>query len=313
MPLKAAYRAFVMARSAARCTAKTLEHYRYTVGSFIAWLEELGVSEVSQITPSHIRAYLLSLQERNLKDTTQHAHARGIKAWLNWLVQEGDLDQSPMHRVAMPKLAKRIPSPFRAEEVQRLLAACERKTAIGARDYAIALTLLDTGLRASELISLHIGDVDMRSGLVTILGKGQKQRTVRVGGKARSAILHMLALRAEAGNGDSLWVGYNVQGREVGRLSVHGLQIMLARLGRRAGVTPCSPHRFRRTFALWMLRDGCDLHSLRMLMGHSSLDILQRYLDLGGEDIERAHIAHSPRDKLLMSTERSLEKRPRMD
>ena len=74
---------------------------------------------------------------------------------------------------------------------------------------------------------------------------------------------------------------------------------MLYRLGKRTGVRPCDPHRFRRTFALWCLRDGMDLHSLRVLMGHADLSILQRYLALAGEDIERAHIAHSPVDTLL--------------
>jgi integrase/recombinase XerD len=66
-----------------------------------------------------------------------------------------------------------------------------------------------------------------------------------------------------------------------------------------AGVEPCAPHRFRRTFALWCLRDGMDLHSLRMLMGHSTLAVLQRYLALAGEDLERVHKQHSPADRLL--------------
>lgn len=299
VPLDVAYRAFTMARQAARCTPKTMDHYRYTLSSFTQWLQGQGASDVRQITPSHIRSYLIALQERHLKDTTQHAHARGIKAWLNWLVQEGDLDESPMRNVSMPKLEQRIPAPFTSEDVHTLLATCNRKTDIGVRDYAITLTLVDTGLRASEFISLGVGDIDIRTGLATVLGKGQKQRTVRAGGKARSAILHMLATRGEVEHGDPLWMAYNVQGKRIGKLSVHGLQIMLARLGHKAGVTPCSPHRFRRTFALWMLRDGCDLHSLRMLMGHSSLDVLQRYLDLGAKDIERAHMAHSPGDQLL--------------
>ena len=84
---------------------------------------------------------------------------------------------------------------------------------------------------------------------------------------------------------------------------MHGLQTVLVRLGKRAGVKPCAPHRFRRTFALWCLRDGMDLHSLRLLMGHASLDILQRYLALAGEDVERAHRAHSPADILLQRGE----------
>jgi integrase/recombinase XerD len=70
-------------------------------------------------------------------------------------------------------------------------------------------------------------------------------------------------------------------------------------LGERAKVSPCHPHRFRRTFALWCLRHGMDLHSLRLLMGHSSLAVFQRYLALAGEDIERAHRLHSPVGNLL--------------
>ena len=298
-PLDAFVAAFLLDREAARCTPKTLEHYQYTCGSFVAYLRARSVSQIREISPHHIRAYLVSLQRRGLKDTTQHVHARGIKAWLNWLVREGDLDASPMRKVAMPRLEQRVPAPFSPEEIRRLLDACDQRDALGVRNRAIVLTLLDTGLRAAELVSLCVGDVNMRSGMLTLMGKGRKQRTVRVGSKARAAILRMLALGQGARHGDPLWATCASNAPQGSPLTRHGLQTMLRRLGARAGVTPCGPHRFRRTFALWCLRDGMDLHSLRMLMGHSSLAVLQRYLALAGEDIERAHIAHSPVDRLL--------------
>ncbi len=298
-PLGASLVAFFLDRRAARCTPKTLEHYEYTCGNFVRWLTAQGISRTPEITAHHIRAYLVSLQERNLRDTTQHNHARGIKAWLNWLVREGDLHESPMRRVAMPRLEKRIPPPFSHEDIQELLASCDRQTLMGARNYAIILTLLDTGLRAAEFGSLRIGSIDMRSGLATIMGKGEKQRQVRVGARARGAIVRMTGWRGVVAAGEPLWMAYDVRGRGSGPLSVHGLQTMLHRLGRQATVLPCAPHRFRRTFALWCLRDGMDLHNLRLLMGHNSLAVLQRYLALTGEDIERAHEAHSPVDRLL--------------
>ena len=297
--LRTSLAAFLLDKEASRCTPKTLEHYEYTLGGFISWLGDRGVDDVGRITPHDIRGFLVSLQRRGLKDTTQHAHARGIKAWLNWLVREGDLETSPMSRVSMPKLDQRVPPSFLSEDIARLLEACDRRRARGARDYAIVLTLLDTGLRAAEICGLGHGDVDMRSGLTTILGKGQKQRTVRLGTRARSAVLRMLGYRECVAPGAPLWMGYDVNGKERGRITPSGLLSILVRLGSRAGVTSCGPHRFRRTFALWCLRDGMDLHSLRMLMGHSSLAVLQRYLALAGEDIERAHIAHSPVDRLL--------------
>jgi site-specific recombinase XerD len=287
-PLQAAMDAFLLSKEAARCTPKTMEHYTYTVGTFLDFLQSIGAMSLQQIRPDHIRRHLVNLQRQGLKDTTQHAHARGIKAWLNWLVAEGDLDVSPMRRVTMPRLEKRIPPPFNPDDVRKLLGACDRKTSVGLRNHAIVLGLLDTGLRLAEFASLQVADVNMRSGLTTVMGKGRKMRTVRFGAKARGALARWLAVRGDAVPRDSLW-----------GLKPRGLQIMVRRLGRKAGVEPCGPHRFRRTFALWCLRDGMDLHSLRMLMGHSSLAVLWRYLALGGEDVERAHVAHSPVDKLL--------------
>ncbi len=299
-PLSASLDAFLLSREAMRCTPKTMTHYRYTVGGFVRFLQAEGVRDVAGITPGHIRAYLVAVERRGVKDTTMHAHARGVKTWLTWLVEEGDLADSPMRRVAMPRLEKRVPAPFTAGDVRLLLAGCDKGTALGTRNYALVLTLLDSGLRASEAMGLRVGDVDMRSGLCTVMGKGRKMRQVRIGAKARAALVKMMGYRPDARNGDALWAAYDgLTGAEDGALTLAGLQVMLWRLGRRVGVTPCGAHRFRRTFALWCLRDGMDLHSLRLLMGHSDLSVLQRYLALAGEDIERAHAAHSPADRLL--------------
>jgi integrase/recombinase XerC/integrase/recombinase XerD len=298
-PLDASLQAFLLDREASRCTAKTLQHYQYTVGSFVEWLKRLGIQNTHTVTAPHIRAYLVELQRKGLKDTTQHAHARGIKTWLNWLMQEGDLTVSPMAKVKMPRQEKRVPAPFTSEDIKALLACCDRKTPVGARNYAILLTLLDTGLRSSEFMSLRTSDINMRDGTTTVMGKGQKQRQIRIGNKARSAILMMLGFRPNASHGDPLWASYDSLDNEVGVLKAGGLTSILKRLGHKANVSPCSPHRFRRTFALWCLRDGMDLHSLRLLMGHENLQILQRYLALAGEDIERAHRLHSPADNLL--------------
>jgi len=121
------------------------------------------------------------------------------------------------------------------------------KTEKGLRDYAIMLALTDTGLRASEFVSLRVSSVDMRTGLITVIGKGRKQRTVRVGAKARKSILRYLGTRPDVIPDSPLWVAYGFDGAERGPLTLRGLQIVLRRLGERAGVTPCSPHKFRRT------------------------------------------------------------------
>ncbi|MGQ9676559.1 MAG: tyrosine-type recombinase/integrase [Chloroflexota bacterium] len=293
--------AFLLDRQASRCTPKTIEHYTYTVGSFINYLRQHNVNDITEIKPTHIRSFLVSLQDRGLKDTSQHAHARGIKAWLNWLVQEDELEYSPMNKVRMPKLAKRIPPPFRPDDLRKLLGACDRKTARGARNYAIMLCLLDSGMRAEEFVALNIGDIDMRNGMTLSVGKGGKMRQVRMGSRARAAILKMLRFRPGALPEEPLFVGYNGLTNEItGRMTKSGLQTTLVRIGRSVGVTPCMPHRFRRTFAIWCLRSGMDLERLRILMGHETLAVLKQYLAIAGEDVETAHREHSPADNLQL-------------
>jgi integrase/recombinase XerC len=229
--LESSLEEFLLSREAERCTPKTMTHYRYTVGHFLEWLTTTQhVTTLADIRPTHIRAYLVDLQRRGLKDTTQHAHARGIRCWLNWLVEEGELEASPMRRVAMPRLEARIPAPFSTEDVRRLLAACDRDTATGARNYAMCLALLDSGLRASEFASLRVGDVDPRSGLLVVMGKGGKQRQTRLGAKARQAIARMLRYRPGVGPGDALWAVYSLAREAVGALTAHGMQVCLRRL-----------------------------------------------------------------------------------
>ena len=128
-----------------------------------------------------------------------------------------------MDRVAMPRLEKRISPPFSPDEIQDLLLACDRSSVPGTRNYAIVLTLLDTGLRAAECVSLRVADVNMRSGPTTLLGNGRKQRTVRIGSKARGAILRMLAFRRGGHGNDPLWAKGGPQGRvDGGAHSIYG-------------------------------------------------------------------------------------------
>src|SRR5205085_2510187 len=127
--------------------------------------------------PDHIRAYLVSLQRRGLKDNSQHAAAGAIRAWLNFLVREELLIESPMRKVGMPRRGHHILPALARDDVKKLLDAC-----LTARDKAIVLSLLDSGCRAAEFVALNVGDVDIKSGAITIHeGKGRKDRTTFLG------------------------------------------------------------------------------------------------------------------------------------
>ena len=288
LSLADAYTAFVLSRQAASVSPRTLTYYDHQLHPFLVWAETHGAATVGQVTAAHVRAYLVSLQGRNLAPWTVHGAARAIRAFLRFCEEEGYIVAAP--KFTMPKLPKKILPAFEPADVQRLLAACDNE-----RDRAIVLCLLDTGLRAAECAALNGGDVDMKTGATFVhAGKGGKDRLVYLGAKARRALLKVWAGR-RPGQDAPLWVSQ----RDGQRLTENGLRQMLERLGERAGVQHCSPHTFRRTFALWSLRAGMNVHVLARLMGHSDIAVLRQYLALVESDLQRAHQQASPVDRLL--------------
>ncbi len=281
---------FLLDQEARQHTSNTIQTYRYTLDPFLEYLSSNDITTPEGITPDIIRRFLVHLKQRGLSDNSVHRHARGIKTFLNFLVREELLDSSPMRKVAMPKLEKKILSPFTREDIEALLKACQGPSAL--RDRAMILCLLDTGLRASEFVAMNVGDVD-KDGMVKVMGKGKKERFVRLGAKARKVMLKYLSSRKDAKPGDPLWVGRR------GRLTRSGLYRAMRRLGEQAGVHPVGPHRFRRTFAIWALRGGMDPYNLQAIMGHADLQMVRQYLDLVREDIAEAHKRASPVDRFL--------------
>lgn len=284
---------FLVDCEARRLAPRTIGYYRENLTGFLAYLDGEGVQAVGDIAPAHIRAHLVGLQRRGLSAYTVHGRARAIRVWCNFLASEGEIAESPMAKVKMPRLENRILPAFTPQDVKELLDAC-----LTGRDKAIVLALLDTGLRASELMALNVGDVDMATGAVMVrLGKGGKDRQVYLGAKSRQTLQRYLRRRIDAAvltPSSPLWIS-----QRGGRLRVAGLRQLLERLADRSGVEHCHPHTFRRTFALWSLRAGMDIYSLQRLMGHADLTMLRRYLALVEADLQTAHRRHGPVDSTL--------------
>lgn len=292
-PLGQAVNAFLLDCEARNLARGTLRFYWQRLSVFLTYLEGEHITDPERITAAHIRRFVASYSGHS--PYYQHQFARTIKTFCFWLVREGLLTDSPMRAVRMPKLPKDVLDPFGRGDVAALLAACENL-----RDRVIVLTLLDSGVRASELLALNVGDYDALTGAVRVrLGKGRKTRTTFVGVETRRTIGRYLAERVTAGPGEALFL--TLRGDK--RLSFFGLQSLLSRLGQAAGVKPMGAHRFRRTFAIESLRAGMPLPQLAALMGHEGLAVLQRYLRLVDDDLRQAHEAHGAVSRLLSSRE----------
>lgn len=289
--LQMAAQSYILDCQSRALSPATVAFYQKKLAPFLAFLKAHNVTEPHGITPALVRAYLVELQRAH-NPGGAHCHFRAMRAFLRFLVAEGDLAASPLANVKPPKTPHAMLDPVPLDVVSKMLKQCTGRN--GDRDAAIILTLLDSGLRAAELVALDVGDVDMASGRVVVKhGKGDKARVVFLGAKARKAILRMLKTR-DAAPTSPLWLTDDGE-----RLGYWGLRQVLRRRAAAAGVPEPSAHDFRRAFALLSLRGGCDVYALQRLMGHADLTVLRRYLAQTESDLQAAHAKASPVDKML--------------
>ena len=281
-----AFKDFILSRQAMRASKNTVAWYNFTAGVFIGWLASEGVTSPGDVTARHVRAYLAELAGRDLKDKTCNAHARAIKTMLRFWHNEGYLP-SPV-KFDMPKIDKRRLPVLDAEQVAEVLKACS-----SAREKALLLFAVDTGLRLAELASLSWCDLDMQTGIIHLLrGKGGKSRTVIAGAAVRRALLAYR--RSLAINDDRSPLFQTVDGE---RFTSHGLGQVFKRLSKRVGV-PFSAHALRRSFCVLSLRAGMSILHVQALMGHASLEMTRHYAESLDDDILSEHNQHSPIDNL---------------
>ena len=215
-----AFQTFVTSRQAMGVSPQTLIYYNKKLLPFIEWCNGNGTPTIGDVTATNVRTYIVSLQQRKLAPHTVHGHARAIKALLS-CVADGLLTVAP--QFAMPKLPKEILPAFDANDVMRLLNACDDD-----RDRLIVLFLLDTGVRASEFVALNGSDIDLATGAVMVRrGKGAKGRMVYLGAKTRRELTRYWREYGKPASGDPVWESLTTGNRLTG----DGLRQLLQRLG----------------------------------------------------------------------------------
>ena len=227
-----------------------------------------------------------------------------LSALWTWAVAEGIVTQHLLRQIPRPKPEKRAITPFSEEDVKTLLAngersrtytrpgkrACDHAVTTALRNRTIILLLLDTGVRASELCGLTIKDTDLTNKRILVLGKGNKERALPISPRTAKTLWRYLTTeRKDEPVNAPLFLGS--EGEPLNR---DALLKLLIRLGAKAGVQDCHPHRFRHTFAVNFLRNGGNAFELQMALGHTTLQMVQTYLALAQADLDAAHRKASP-------------------
>jgi len=230
---------------------------------------------------------------------------RTLRRLFNWAVSEGLIKESPMANIKVARPKEKPVEPYTLEEIRKMTAICDHdfkngSQFLGARNKALVLLFLDTGLRLAEMASLRLKDVDIDKGRITVLGKGGYQRVVPFHTGAKKVLWRYLLHREERAErfgraGDWFWL--NEEGRKLTR---EGIDTAVLRLKLRAGVTSAGTvHKLRHTFAVNALRGLKDPFLLQLLLGHKSLEMTRRYTQsLRIEEALEAHAHASPVDRM---------------
>lgn len=282
--------AFILDRKARNSSRGSIHFYRYKLGKFWQNCQLRGTNQTKQITPELLRNFLLWLEEEGHSEGGRFTFYRAMKTFLKWYQVENDLDD---WNNTIDKIKFQVPKdpplePANADAIKAILKTC-KSNFTGKRDKAIILTLMDTGLRVSELLALDKVNLNLVSGTIQVLhGKGGKFRTAYLGKKTRIALRQYLNYLNE---NPAVFISINKE-----RLGYSGLRLMLQRRAEKADVGYQFPHSFRRYFGLEMLRNGVDIFNLQLLLGHADIQVLRRYLKQVNQDLIEVHRKASPVD-----------------
>lgn len=235
-----------------------------------------------------------------VRPRTIHTYHSNLRTFFNFLVEQGDIDESPLNPVAAPIHRKDQIQPFTDDELRKLYDAAS-KLSNPERDKAILDLLLDTGVRASELCSIKYSDIDKMHNKVYIRGKGNKFREIIYSEYTAKSLSSYLRYR-DLDDSSYMFSAERGRANEEG-LTRSGLRQLIERIAIKAGLTRsrCCPHTFRHTFAVSFLRSGGNQFTLQSILGHSHIEMTANYVKIAQADIAAQHKLHSPVKNLRRS------------
>jgi integrase/recombinase XerD len=268
--------------------------YRHDLRSFRDWLAARDRT-LLETDPAALQEYLADRYQRG---ASARSVARGLsclRGFFDHQVRCGRLPHSPVTGIRSPRLGRPLPAALSEIEVEALLAAPPPDTALGLRDRTMLEVLYATGLRVSELVGLGLAEVNLRQGVVRVLGKGRKERLVPLGEEALDWLRRYLAEARPALAGSRQTRALFLTPRGAG-MTRQAFWYRVRHWAVQAGIDrPLSPHTLRHAFATHLLDHGADLRVVQLLLGHSDLSTTQIYTHVAQRRLRELHARHHPR------------------
>lgn len=295
MILREAYNIFMNEQRLKGNTEKTLRYYRTHLKLFFDYISEN--KNISDLSLSDLNDYKLHLLNTDLHRPTVRTYTGAVRTFAYYLVDEGITNDTELKKFKLPKQNKRLFNILTLQQIQQINDSFDFSTPCGFRNKVIFNLFLDSGIRRDELINIKMSN--LYDTYFIVYGKGKKERIVTYGISTRNLIKHYLEEYRPFVFEESDYLFLNRDGSQI---TVDTIKRMFQDLRYKTGIKTLYPHQLRHTFATYFLINGGDSFTLQMLLGHTTLDITQRYVHLA----ETLKITMMPNNNSLIdSLERS--------
>lgn len=276
------------------CELRNLREHsiRFYRNELKAFQKLIGTENIEEITTELIKDKVIRrLKDQGNKPVSINTRLRAVRAFFNFLVAEGYIKENPMEAVSMLKHRKNTIETLSTAQINALLNVCNLRTFVGYRDYVIISLILETGVRANELVNIDVHDVDLSRGLIRIKNsKSHLERTVPFQRTMRELLNRYIGIRGKLPT-EKLFV--TIDGLP---LSKRQLQNRITHYGKKANIkgVRCSCHTLRHTFAKLSVMNGANAFQLQAILGHTSLEMTKTYVNLFGNEVREGHKNFSP-------------------
>jgi len=279
-----------------RASPHTIAAYTRDLEGLAAFVTEKRADEnVESIDVYTLRGWLGQLARTHAPASVARMIA-AVRSWMTWMMKKRIISKSPAAELSSPKVRRPLPTLLSVDAAKQAVEVVHLDGANGLRDRALMELLYGSGLRVGEVVRLDLGDVDLDSGRARVLGKGNKERMVPLGGQCIAALRAYVARRNEIvsrrGTQHPTALLLSQRGQRLGARAAQQTVHTLGALG--AGRADLHPHALRHTCATHMLDGGADLRAIQEMLGHASLSTTQRYTHVSMEHLLRTYDAAHP-------------------
>ena len=276
---------------------KTIISYENDLELFNNYLKENKITNIKSIDYNTIRKYLGYLHDNKYEASSVSRKISALRSFFKYNIKEKNITNNPMTLISNPKKEKKLPKYLNYEEIEKLLNSIEMDKKEGIQERLIIELLYSTGIRVSELVNIKIKDIKIKENQINILGKGNKERIVLFGEKAKEIIkLYLNAYKEDfQGNISNQYLLINKKGKQ---LTTNKVELIVKDVLRKSALKlNISPHTLRHTFATHMLDSGADLKSVQELLGHENLKTTAIYTHISNERLKQVFLNSHPRAK----------------